>query len=176
MPKSYTTNLFTNNNQNSPFGTLANNSRARVEEGLNGRIYVVIDGVRIEADKNDLFGMNKNPIEWLDKLVKEYDERMENNKSNVSSLETLETNIKESMKKVKNAFWAILSKNNANSVSKIADATQKQEAIKLNSKFWDLRFSLTSVKNKVYSLLLDNFMTACDKAKAVNSASYVALR
>ena len=159
-------------NQGFPKGSLVH-CRAKIEETAGGKIYVVIDGKRIEADKNDLFGMNKaNPTEWLEKLIDEYDKQMKENKEKISFLEKQEAAIKEALKKVKNAFWALLSKCGVRSISQITDASQKKEAISLNNQKWDLSFSKTGINNQLHSALLDNFLTACDKGKRVNELAF----
>ena len=148
-------------------------TRAKIEESISGKIYIIIDGKRIEADRNDLFGMNKsNPTEWLERLVDEYDRQMKKNEEKISFLEKQEAAIKTALKKVRNAFWSLLARCGVRSINQIEDESQRAEAISLNNQRWDLSFTKTGINNQLHSALLDNFLTACDKGKAVNDFSF----
>ena len=166
---SYTTNTL---NNKTLFNSLRN-SRARVEETSSGKIYVIIDGVRIEADKNDLFGINKfNPTEWLEKMVEKYDKQMKKNREKINYLEKAEEELNNAIKKVKNSISALLSKYHASKIDQISDNKMRAKAKKLNSEKWELSFKKTGVNNRIHSALLDNFLAACDKGKYSNQLSF----
>ena len=166
----FSTNVLSNNKNQLNFSLAG--SRARVEES-NGKLYVIIDGHRIEADKNDLFGMNKsNPNEWLEKLVAEYDKEMQNNEEKIGFLEKQEEAIKSAIKKVKNAFWSLLSKCGVRSINQITDEADRSRAISLNNQKWDLSFTKTGINNQIHSALTDNFLAACNRGKYSNELAF----
>ena len=172
---SYSTNVLNNKRESNLLNTSLVNSRAKIESS-NGKIYVVIDGHRIEADRNDLFGMNKsNPNEWLEHLVELYDKEMAKNEEKISFLEKQENAIKSALKKAKEAFWSFLARLGVSRIDQIADESERAQAKLLYNKEIDLTFEKTSVNNQLHSALLDNFLAACDKGKysnqiAVNNA------
>ena len=167
----YSTNVLNKDNKDL-LNLSLDNSRARIEES-NGKIYVIIDGHRVEADRNDLFGLNKyNQNEWLEHLVKLYDEEMEKNKDKINFLEKQENAIKNAIKKVVRTFWAILSRFGVRSINQIMDDSMRKEAISLNNQKWQLTFQKTGINNQIHSALLDNFLAACDKGKYSNQIAF----
>jgi hypothetical protein len=147
-------------------------TRAKILEE-NGKIYVVIDGKRVEADRNDLFGVNKsNMNEYLERLVAAYDEQMAKNEEKISFLEKMEESIKANIKKVKSAIRGILAQCHVSSIGQIEDASLKSQALGLNAEKWDLTFDRTGVNNKIHTAYTDNFIAACNKGDAVTQLSF----
>ena len=102
--KDFSTNLFTAEANRSANGTIAVNGRARLEKTDDGRIYVVIDGVKYSANKYDLFGMNDNPTQWLETFVKEYDKETKKDEFNapqLAQIDNIKAKMAENTKKIK---------------------------------------------------------------------------
>lgn len=142
-------------------------TRARVEE-KDGKIFVIIDGMRVEADRNDLFGMNKsNQNDWLEHLIAEYDKEMAENKEELSFLAKMEESIKKAIKKVKYSIQSILSMCHVNSINKIMDEGMKNQALSLNNQKWNLTFQKTDIVNRYLSTCTDQLFLVHDKGKMV---------
>lgn len=190
MDKSnYTTNLF--ESRSSSYGTLANNGRARVEQTGDGRIYVVIDGVRYSARYDDLFGINENPVAWLDAFVQEYDKESKKNEFNAplqdrvdeieakmeeNSLKAKESrNIQERIKKAiinaSNSLRNFLAECGVHFRSSLR-GEKKAHADALNNDYWSGRFALTSESNREMGYLFDNNSLAFDKGKNTRDMAF----
>ena len=172
-------------------GTIASNDRARIVKTGEGRIYVIIDGVKYSADRNDLFGINENPAEWLLSYVKEHDKKAKLFELNVpleENIDKIEQKMKknsEEVKKSQNRQMAIKTaiKNTKKKLSEFLEqcgvtsrsmltGDKKAHADSLYETVWDKRFSLTSESNKEYSLLTDNCLLAFDKGKSLRDVSF----
>ena len=167
----YNTNLF-DKNLKQEYHVLVNNGRAKLEQDTFGKIYVVIDGVRVEADRNDLFGVNSNPNEWLEQLIEQYDRQMGERDEKISFLEQAQVAIKKSIKTVKEAITKILAYFGVSTIDQISDESQQQEALSLKADEWNFRFEKTSISNRLYSACLSNFMDACSKGKLSNQLAF----
>lgn len=184
----YVTNLFDGKTSH---GTLASNGRASIVKTDEGRIYVIIDGVKYFADRNDLFGINENPAEWLLSYVKEHDKKaklFEFNAPLEAKIDKIEQKMKknsEAVKKSQNRQMAIKAaiKNTKKKLSEFLEqcgvtsrsmltGDKKAHADSLYETVWDKRFSLTSESNLEYSLLTDNCLLAFDKGKAARETSF----
>ncbi len=169
---SYSTNLPNKDNRDLLKNISLVNSRAKIEES-NGKIYVIIDGHRVEADRNDLFGLNKyNQNDWLEHLIRIYDKEMEKNKEKINLLEKQENAIKIAIKQVIKSFWTILNKFGVRSIKQISDNSKREEAINLTNQKWQLSSKKSGINNRIHSALLDNFMAACDKGKYTNQMAF----
>lgn len=190
----YTTNLFDRGNNGLTYGTIANNGRARVEQASDGRIYVVIDGVRCSAKYDDLFGINENPIAWLDAFVEEYDKetkkdefnsplqsrvdkidaKMAENTEKAKESRAIQERIKKAIQNASTALRNFLAECCVHFRSSLT-GDKKAYADKLNSDYWSGRFALTSESNRESGYLFNNTFLAFDKGKnmremAVNNA------
>lgn len=83
----YATNLF--NSRTASGGLIAGNSRGGIYKSGDGRIYVVIDGVKNYADRNDLFNMNGNPLGWFETFIKTQDLKLKKQEFNANNEERL---------------------------------------------------------------------------------------
>ena len=167
----YSTNVLNHASQTLLGGSLAG-SRAKILEE-NGKIYVVIDGKRVEADRNDLFGVNKSNInEYLERLVAAYDEQMAKNEEKINFLEKMEESIKASIKKVRSAISGILAQCHVSSIGQIEDTSLKSQALGLNAEKWDLTFEKTGINNKIHSKYTENILAAYKKGDAVAQLSF----
>ena len=184
----YSTNLF---DKHSTYGTIANNGRARVECAGDGRIYVVIDGVRHSAKYDDIFGINDNPIAWLDAFVEEYDKeakkeelnaplqkrvdkieaKMEENSQKAKESRSLQESIKKAISNANNALRNFLAECGVHFRSSLT-GEDKARADQLNNDYWSNRFALTSESNKETGYLFDNTMLAFDKGKNVREMNF----
>ena len=185
----YATNLF--NKDCSTYGTIANNGRARIEQTDDGRIYIFIDGQTYSANKDDLFGINENPVAWLDGFVKEFDKdkkkenfnayferradeieaKMEENSAEAKKSrkiqESIKGAIKEASQKLRN-FLAECGVSNRFSLS----GDKRVKAEKLNNDFWAQRFLYTSESNHEFSLLTDNCILVSEQGRAKQQIAF----
>lgn len=185
-------NSAANLNKNSAFqGIIASKDNASIIKTGEGRIYVVIDGVKYSADRNDLFNMNSNPSEWLERYVKDFykeakkhdfndvlkkksdkiEEKMAENDAEVKKSRNLQERIKAAIKGTQNALKMFLAECGVNSRSMLS-GEQKAHADSLYGTYWEKRFSLTSESNREYSLLSDNCSLAFDKGKAEREIAF----
>lgn len=184
----YSTNLF---DKHSTYGTIANNGRARVERAGDGRIYVVIDGVRHSAKYDDIFGINDNPIAWLDAFVEEYDKetkkeefnsplqkrvdeigaKMEENSQKAKESKSLQESIKNAIANASNALRNFLAECGVHFRSSLT-GEDKAHADQLNNNYWSNRFALTSESNKETGYLFDNNQLAFEKGKNTRNMAF----
>ena len=173
---------------NSNTRTLASNSRARVDETRDGRIYVVIDGITHSADKNDLFGINHNPSEWLQTFVTEYDKEMkeelinapliarseklkdkiEKNKEKVKKFRSLQEIVKNAIKETRIKFDNFLAQCGVRLLSSLR-GEKKEEGQKIRSEIYTLNGEKVSYSNSEASLLNANCCYAFDLIKTTNN-------
>lgn len=167
--------LSTNISANTKSGYLTNSlasSRAKIVEGRDGKIYVYVDGMRVEADKNDLFGMNKtNQNAWLENIVEMYDKKMQERDEKISFLEKVQKSIREAIKSTREAFWAFLGRFGVRNVNEL-NGQDKEYALGLKSNLISFNFDLTSNKNSIFSLTMSNFMDTFHKGKASNLIAF----
>ena len=171
----FSTNLF-NNSVNSGTRTIASNGRARLEESSDGYIYVVIDGHRERANKNDLFGINNNLNSWLDAVVAEYDKevaknsdindslqenadavqaKMDENSEEASISHKIQNAIKKAIANALEAFRNFLAECGVSSRFTL-HGDKRNKAENLNKDFWNQRMAYTTESNHEYSLLMEN--------------------
>ena len=186
--KNTATNLF---NDKSCQYVIASDSRSRIVKTDDGRIYVIIDGEKFSADKNDLFGMNNNPTLWLKNYVKRFDKEAMRKSINepfekrVSKLnekiaiigELIEESRKEQnliqkrMKAKRNEFWNFLTECGVHFKSSL-NGKRKEKAEELDDEYWNERFALTSENCSEYSLHSEDCSLAYEKCKIVRNISF----
>lgn len=188
--KSYLTNSF-DKSKFSVYSTIASNERAKLEKTSDGRICVVIDGVRYSAKTYDLFGMTDNPTQWLEAFVKEYDKetkkeelnaphkkqisyietKMAENTQEAKESRTIQERIKKAILNANIALSSFLKECGVRLRSSLSGA-ERQQADKLNNDYWAQRFALTSENNNELALLFENNRLAYSKGKEVREVTF----